>query len=144
MDKPCFWLICKQRANNKGLRSHPHVDVCNQPVEFVFDTLSCKIIIKLVNWNQIGRVSSWHLLVCWALGIQAVQFGAPPPLDNLDSINKTNRFPYRMKIYKGFNLGTWFSMVKFTYLNITEIWCLNFKYISYHWEIPKGIITSMY
>ena len=52
-------------------------------------------------------------LVSCALSIQAVQFGALIQLDCLDSRNKTNRSPSRMKIYKGFNLATWLRLLKF-------------------------------
>ena len=50
--------------------------------------------------------------------------------------------PYRMKIYTEFNSATWLRLVKFTELNISEFWFLNFNYICYHLEISKGKIIS--
>ena len=72
------------------------------------------------NTNR-NKSQSKALVVCCALSIQAVQIGALIQLDCLDSRNKTNRLPSRMKIYTGFNLASWLRLVKFAQLNISEL-----------------------
>ena len=36
--------------------------------------------------------------------------------------------------YTEFNLATWLRLVKLPKLNISKLWFLDLKYISYHWE----------
>ena len=53
------------------------------------------------------------------------------------------QIPWRMKIYTEFDLATWPRLLKFTELNISSLWLLNFDYnISYHWQISKNKIIS--
>ena len=47
-----------------------------------------------------------------------------------------------MKMCTKFNLAPWPRMVKFTELNISEFWFLNFSYISHHWIILKSTVIS--
>ena len=69
-------------------------------------------------------------------------FGMAQPLlmiiDNLHAWipKRQTDVPYRMIIYRAFNLATWLRVVKSTESNISEFWFLNFNHkISYHWEI---------
>ena len=125
--KSSFWFICKQKAINEILRLHPTYR-CRQPIGWVciWNPQQPTITAGQLKQTQIEtRVSQ---LVCCALSIQAVQIGALIQLDCLDSINKTNTLPSRMKIYTGFNLASWLRLVKFAQLNISELWLWNFNY----------------